>query len=192
MAAEDAGEDAGDVTRLLARWQEGDRNAVAELIPIVYQELHDMARRHMRRERPSHTLQCTALVHEAYLRLHALDDVRWQNRAQFFAISARVMRHILVDHARARAANKRGGDAQIVPLDEALTVPAPQNVDLVALDRSLDKLAGIDERKVRIVELRYFGGLSIEETAEATGCSPTTVKRDWAIAKAWLFRDLSS
>lgn len=151
-----------------------------------------MARRHMRRERPSHTLQCTALVHEAYLRLHALDDVRWQNRAQFFAISARVMRHILVDHARARAANKRGGDAQIVPLDEALTVPAPQNVDLVALDRSLDKLAGIDERKVRIVELRYFGGLSIEETAEATGCSPTTVKRDWAIAKAWLFRDLSS
>ena len=182
----------GDVTRLLERWGGGDREASAELIALVYQELHAMARSQMRRERPGHTLQCTALVHEAYMRLAALDAARWQNRAQFFAISARVMRHILVDHARARKAHKRGGDAEVVQLDEALTVPAPGNVDLVALDRSLEKLAAIDERKVRVVELRYFGGLSIDETAEATGCSPMTVKRDWAIAKAWLFRDLSS
>ena len=181
----------GDVTRLLERWGEGDRDAVAELIPVVYQELHEMARRYMRGERPGHTLQCTALVHEAYLRLLDLDGVRWQNRAQFFAISARVMRHILVDHARARAADKRGAQFEMVALDEALTVPVPETVDMLALDRALDKLAAIDERKVRVVELRYFGGLSIEETAEATGCSPMTVKRDWTIAKAWLFRDLS-
>ena len=173
----------GDITRLLERWGAGDRQASADLIALVYQELHTMARSQMRRERPGHTLQCTALVHEAYLRLTALDAARWQNRAQFFAISARVMRHILVDHARARKAHKRGGDAEVVQLDEALTVPAPEHVDLVALDRSLEK---------RVVELRYFGGLSIDETAEATGCSPMTVKRDWAIAKAWLFRDLSS
>jgi RNA polymerase sigma factor (TIGR02999 family) len=180
-----------DVTRLLERWGAGDRDAVGELIPLVYQELHAMARGYMRGERPGHTLQCTALVHEAYVRLAAIDSVKWQNRAQFFAVSARVMRHILVDHARARAASKRGGDVEIVRLDDVLTVPAPDDVDMVALDRSLDKLAALDERKVRVVELRYFCGLSVEETAEATGCSPMTVKRDWAVAKAWLFRDLS-
>ena len=151
-----------------------------------------MARSALRGERPGHTLQCTALVHEAYLRLIKLDGVQWQSRAQFFAISAQVMRHILVDHARARRAVKRGAGADVVPLDEALTVPAPDGLDLVALDHSLIKLAAMDPRKVQIVELRYFAGLSIEETAKVAGCSPTTVKREWAIAKAWLFRDLSS
>lgn len=181
----------GDLTRLLERWGEGDREAAGELIPLVYGELRAMARGHLRRERPGHTLQCTALVHEAYLRLATLHGVHWHSRAQFFAISAQVMRHILVDHARARGAGKRGAGAEVVPLDEALTVPAPENLDLAALDDSLNRLAEIDERKVRIVELRYFGGLSIEETSEATGCSPTTVKREWTIAKAWLFRDLT-
>jgi len=151
-----------------------------------------MARGHLRSERPGHTLQCTALVHEAYLRLVKLRGVSWQNRAQFFAISAQVMRHILVDHARARRAGKRGADANVISLDDALTIPAAENLDLIALDRSLARLAAIDERKVRIVELRYFAGLSIEETAEAKGCSPTTVKREWTIAKAWLFRDLTT
>jgi RNA polymerase sigma factor (TIGR02999 family) len=161
-------------------------------MPLVYSELRAMARSHLRRERPGHTLQCTALVHEAYLRLATLREVSWRNRAQFFAIAAQVMRHILVDHARARRAGKRGADAKVVSLDEALTVPAAENLDLVALDQSLARLAAIDERKVRIVELRYFGGLSIDETAEAMGCSPTTVKREWTIAKAWLFRDLTT
>jgi RNA polymerase sigma factor (TIGR02999 family) len=180
------------VTRLLERWGEGDRDAAAALMPLVYAELRTMARSHLRRERPEHTLQCTALVHEAYLRLVKLREVSWQSRAQFFAIAAQVMRHILVDHARARRAGKRGADAVVVSLDEALTIPAAENLDLVALDESLARLAAIDERKVRIVELRYFGGLSIDETAEAMGCSPTTVKREWTIAKAWLFRDLTT
>src|SRR5262245_44080099 len=146
----------------------------------------------LRDERPHHTLQCTALVHEAWLKLVNLHEVSWQNRAQFFAISAQVMRHILVDHARARCADKRGAGAMHVSLDEALTVPAPEHLDLVGLDRSLARLSAIDDRKARIVELRYFAGLSIEETAEAVGCSPTTVKREWTIAKAWLFRDLTT
>jgi RNA polymerase sigma factor (TIGR02999 family) len=182
----------GELTRLLERWGEGDRQAAAELIPLVYTELHAMARSHLRGERPGHTLQCTALIHEAYLRLVDLHGVHWQGRAQFFAIAAQVMRHILIDHARARGARKRGAGAEVVSLDEALTVPAPEHLDLAALDRSLTRLAAIDERKVRIVELRYFGGLSIDETAEVTGCSPTTVKREWTIAKAWLFRDLTT
>jgi RNA polymerase sigma factor (TIGR02999 family) len=181
---------AGDLTQLLERWGQGDRGAVGELIPLVYQELHGMARSYLRRERPGHTLQCTALVHEAYVRLSALKGIQWASRAQFFAISARVMRHILVDHARGRRADKRGGGVVAVPLDEALTVPAAPDLDLPALDRALSRLAALDERKARIVELRYFGGLSIHEVADATRCSPTTVKREWTIARAWLYREL--
>ena len=177
---------------MLERWGGGDVEAAAALIPLVYAELRRMAGGCLRSERPDHTLQCTALVHEAYLRLVKLREVNWQNRAQFFAISAQVMRHILVDHARARRAGKRGAGATLVSLDEALTVPAAENLDLVGLDRSLSRLAAIDDRKVRIVELRYFAGLSIEETAEAVGCSTTTVKREWTIARAWLFRDLTT
>ena len=180
----------GDVTILLLRWADGDRAAVAELVPLVYSELLAMARTSMRNERPGHTLQCTALVHEAYLRLLQLDGVRWRNRAQFFSIAARILRHILVDHARERRSLKRGAGAVRVPLDLALTVPAPDHLPLEELDLSLEKLASFDPRKARVVELRYFGGLSIEESAEAMGCSPMTVKRDWAMAKAWLYRDL--
>ena len=180
----------GDLTRLLERWGQGDRDAVAELMPLVYNELHALAGGYLRNERPGHTLQCTALVHETYIRLIKMDGVRWQNRAQFFCISAQVVRHILVDHARRRAASKRGGDATIVPLDDALTIPARQDLDVEALDQSLQKLASIDERKAQIVQLRYFAGLSVEEVADVIGCSPTTVKREWKFAKAWLYRDL--
>jgi RNA polymerase sigma factor (TIGR02999 family) len=182
----------GELTRLLERWGEGDREAAGELIPLVYEELRAMARGHMRAERSGHTLQVTALVHEAYLRLIKLHGVNWRSRAQFFAIAAQVMRHILVDHVRARGAGKRGAGAEVVSLDEALTIPAPENLDLAALDDSLTRLGELDLRKMRIVELRFFGGLSIEETAEAMACSPTTVKREWTMAKAWLFRDLTT
>jgi RNA polymerase sigma factor (TIGR02999 family) len=178
-----------DLTRLLERWGDGDRAAMAELIPIVYGELRAMARRYLRGERPEHTIQSTALVHEAYLRLEKVHGVQWRSRAQFFAIAAQVMRHILVDHARARRAAKRAAD--LVPLDDALTVPAPDDLDLMALDRALTRLAAIDERKAKIVELRYFCGLSIDETADLADCSPTTVKREWTIAKAWLYRDMA-
>ena len=181
----------GELTRLLERWGEGDREAVADLIPLVYSELYSMARSFLRHERPGHTLQCTELVHEAYLRLVQMDSVRWKNRAQFFSISAQVVRHILVDHARERQALKRGGRAAKVPLEEALTIPTPQDLDLEALDQSLDRLASIDAHKAQIIELRYFGGLSIDEVAEVTGSSPTTVKREWTFAKAWLYRELS-
>lgn len=181
----------GNLTSLLLRWGDGDREAVADLIPLVYDELYSMARSYLRNEAPGHTLQSTALVHEAYLRLEKLDGVRWQNRAQFFSIAAQVLRHILVDHARSRKSAKRGSGGIPLPLDEALTVPVPQDLDLEALDASLVKLRKVDERKAMIVELRYFGGLSIEEVAEVIGCSPTTVKREWTFTKAWLYRDLS-
>lgn len=183
--------DPRDLTALLARWGEGDRAAVSELMPHVYDELHAMARSCLRQERPNHTLQATALVHEAYLRFDKLNGVHWNGRAQFFAIAAQVMRHILVDHARRRGARKRGAHPEMVALDAALTVPVPEDLDVVELDRALTLLAELDARKARIVELRYFGGLSIEETALATGCSPTTVKRQWTLAKAWLFRELA-
>jgi RNA polymerase sigma factor (TIGR02999 family) len=184
--------DPGDLTALLERWGEGDRAAVGELMPRVYDDLHSMARSCLRQERPDHTLQATALVHEAYLRFDKLSGVRWNNRAQFFAIAAQVMRHILVDHARRRGARKRGAHPDMVPLEAALTVPTPEGLDLLELDRALTRLAAIDQRKARIVELRYFAGLSIEETAVAADCSPTTVKREWTLAKAWLFRELAS
>ena len=180
----------GDVTNLLLRWGDGDRAAVAELLPLVYGELLAMARSSLRNERPGHTLQCTALVHEAYLRFTKMDSVRWENRAQFFSIAARVLRHVLVDYARERRSLKRGAGIAQLPLDQALTVPAPEHLHLEDLDRSLEKLAALDPRKAQVVELRYFGGLSIEESAEVMNCSTMTVKRDWALAKAWLYRDL--
>jgi RNA polymerase sigma factor (TIGR02999 family) len=161
-------------------------------MPRVYDELHAMARSCLRQERPDHTLQATALIHEAYLRFDKLKGVHWNSRAQFFAIAAQVMRHILVDYARRRGARKRGAHPEMATLDAALTVPTPEDLDVVELDRALTRLAVIDARKARIVELRYFGGLSIEETAVAAGCSQTTVKREWTLAKAWLFRELAS
>lgn len=160
-------------------------------MPMVYGELHRLARRYLRRERSDHTLQSTALVHEAYLRLVDQKGVQWQNRAHFFAVAAQMIRRILVDHARTHNAEKRGGGACKLALDEAIAVPQRRDLNLVALDEAIDGLAAIDPQQGRIVELRFFGGLSIEETAEVLSISPATVKRDWAVAKAWLYRDLS-
>jgi RNA polymerase sigma factor (TIGR02999 family) len=180
-----------DITRLLLAWGQGDQEALDELYPLVYGELRRLARGYMRRERPGHTLQTTALVNEAYLRLVNVKEVDVQSRAQFFGLSAQIMRNILVDFARSRprAAGKR--EAQRVLLDEALTISRERSPDLVALDDALSALARIDERKSRIVELRYFGGLSVEETAEALKISPRQVNREWNSAKAWLYRELS-
>lgn len=180
------------VTQLLIGWREGDRHALDALTPLVYQELRCIARRHLQREKPGHTLQSTALVHEAYLRL--IDqNVTWQNRAHFFGMAAQFMRRILVDHARGKQAAKRGGeDALRMTLDEGIAVAEGRDLDLVALDDALTRLAGMDPQQSRIIELRFFAGLSIEETAEVLGISPATVKRDWAMARAWLFRELSA
>jgi len=180
-----------EITKLLIAWGEGDEAALEKLTPLVYQELRRLAKRYMRRENTDHTLQATALVNEAYLRLIEQKNVRWQNRAHFFAISAQLMRRILVDMARARRYSKRGGDARRVPLDEALVVSKERGEDLVALDDALQSLAVIDPRKSRVVELRFFGGLSVEETAELLKVSPDTVMRDWKMAKVWLHRELS-
>lgn len=181
-----------DVTQLLVNWNQGDPKALEALTPLVYDELRKLARRYLRRERPDHTLQSTALVHEAYLRMVDQRQVRWQNRAHFFGVAAQIIRRILVDHARAHNADKRGADAVKLPLDEAMAIPEARQIDLVALDDSLNSLASFDLQQGRIVELRFFGGLSIEETAEVLGVSPATVKRDWAMAKAWLYRDMTS
>jgi RNA polymerase sigma factor (TIGR02999 family) len=164
-------------------WGRGQVSAFDELVPLVHQELRRLARRYMARERPGHTLQATALVNEAYVRLIEVDHVRWQNRAHFFAMSARVMRRILVDSARARGNQKRGGDVHKVSLDEALVVSRERDADLVALDDALQALVAVHSRKSQVVELRFFGGLSIEETAEVLHVSPDTVKRDWRFAK---------
>jgi RNA polymerase sigma factor (TIGR02999 family) len=177
---------------LLERWREGDRAAVSELMTAVYHELHAMARAALRNERPGHTLQSTALVHEAYLRLVKMDGVRWQNRPQFFSIAAQVLRHILVDYARERRAKKRGANPVRITLDDALAISPAGDYDFEALDQALEKLARRDERKAKIVELRYFTGLSIDEVAEVLGCSPMTVKRDWNFARAWLYRELKA
>ena len=177
------------VTDLLLAWGQGDDSALDRLIPLVRVELHRLARRHMRRERTGHTLQTTALVNEAYLRLVDLGRVRWQDRAHFFAMSARLMRRILVDHARSRQFVKRGGGARTIPFDEAL-VSVERNVDLVELDDALHRLADLDPRKGQVVEMRFFAGLSVEETATALGVSPVTVMRDWRVARAWLFKEL--
>ena len=179
-----------DLTGLLVAWSDGDQSALRHLMPIVHDELRRLARRLMRSERSGHTLQTTALVNEAYIRLVDLSRVRWQDRAHFFAMSARLMRRILVDHARSRNDQKRGGSLKKVSLDEALVVGKEKRADLVALDDALEALAEIDPRKSRVVELRFFGGLSVDETAEALHVSGETVMRDWRLAKVWLLREL--
>jgi RNA polymerase sigma factor (TIGR02999 family) len=174
------------ITQLLEAWSDGDKSAYDKLIPLVYDELHRLAHRYMSGERAGHTLQTTALVGEAYLRLVGQRGVRWQNRRHFLAIAAQLMRRILVDHARTNARAKRGGGAQMFELDEtAITSPA-RSADLVALDEALTKLAEIDSRKAQVIELRFFGGLNVEETAQTLGVSPNTVIRDWSMARAWL------
>jgi len=180
----------GDVTALLRRWSTGDESALDELFPIVYEELRRVAGQYLRREGPGQTLQGTALVHEAYLRLVKDTDREWGGRAHFFAVSSRIIRHLLVDHARERRAQKREGDREHVPLDEALTVPAADNLDLPALDEALEELGAIDPLKVQIVELRFFGGLSIAETAAVLRIAPATVKRHFSVARLWLHRRL--
>ena len=181
-----------DVTQLLEHWSNGDREALERLMPLVYDELHRLAQRYLRRERSDHTLQSTALVHEAYLKMVDQKNVRWQNRAHFFGVAAQSIRHILVDHARSHLAAKRGAGAAKLSLDEAIGVPEKREVDLLALDQALEGLAVLDPQQGRIVELRFFGGLSIEETAEVLHISPATVKRDWVMAKAWLYQNLAS
>lgn len=180
-----------DVTQLLVNWSNGDRQALEQLTPLVYSELRRLASRYLRRERQGHTLQSTALVHEAYMRLVDQRNVHWQNRAHFFGIAAQLIRRILVDHARSHHAQKRGADACKLSLDEAIATAEKRDLNLVALDDALETLAKIDEQQSRVVELRFFTGLSIEETAEVLGISPATVKRDWAAAKAWLYREIS-
>jgi RNA polymerase sigma factor (TIGR02999 family) len=180
----------GAVTELLRAWGDGDDGALERLTPLVEAELRRLARGYMRRERDGHTLQTTALVNEAFLRLTDARSVRWQDRAHFLGISARLMRRVLVDHARSRGYRKRGGGAQRVTLDEGLVASPRPSVDVVALDRALEALAAVDTRKARMIELRFFGGLSVEETAEVLQVSPDTVKRDWRLAKLWLLREL--
>jgi len=181
-----------EITQLLVAWSDGDRAALDQLTPLVYEELRRLAHQYMSQERPGHTLQTSALVNEAYLRLIDQKDVHWQNRAHFFGIAAQMMRRILVDHARQRRYAKRGGAARQVPLDEAMIVSEERAADVVALDQALNSLAEIDPRKSQIVELRFFGGLSIEETAEVLKVSPGTVMREWTLAKAWLKRAVMS
>jgi len=180
-----------NVTQLLIQWSKGDSAALDELVPLVYDELRRHAQLYLSREKPGHTLSSTALVHEAYLRLVKQKGVTWQNRAHFFGVAARMMRRILVDHARRHGYAKRGGGAMTLSLDETMA-PAPEReINLVALDDALDALAKLDERQSRMVELRFFGGLSIEETSEVLGLSAPTVKREWASARAWLYREIS-
>lgn len=177
-----------EVTQLLLDWSNGNQAALDRLTPLVYEELHRLAHQHMSRERRDHTLQTSALVNEAYLRLIDQRNVHWQNRSHFFSIASRLMRRILVDHARAHTPAKRGGGALQVSLDEAAFVSQERASELVALDDALTSLAAIDQRKCQVVELRFFGGMSVEETATALGVSPITIKRDWSTAKAWLHR----
>ncbi len=178
-------------TALLVAWGRGDEDALDQLVPLVHEELRRIARQHMNRERGGHTLQPTALVNEAYLRLIDIKRIQWQDRQHFFAMAARVMRRVLVDAARARRFHKRGGGAQMASLDEASFVSNEPQRDLVELDDALNALAEVDPRKGQVVEMRYFGGLSVEETADALHVSPGTVMRDWRLAKVWLLRELS-
>lgn len=181
----------GNVTQLLTQWRSGDRTALDRLMPLVYDELRVIAARYLRNERGGHTLQSTALVNEAYMRL--LDShADWQNRAHFFAVAARIIRGLLVDHARARLASKRGGGNLTLSLDEAIAVPHNREFHLIAVDDALTSLSRMDEQQGRIVELRFFGGLTIEETSEVLQISPSTVKRDWILAKTWILRELSN
>ena len=179
------------VTRLLLNWSEGDETALDQLMPLVYAELHRLAASYLSRERSNHTLQPTALVNEAYLRLIDQNSVAWQNRAQFFGIAAQMMRRILVNHARDRHADKRGGDAIRLSLDDAISFFEERDVNLVALSDALEQLAKLDLRQSQIVELRFFGGLTIEEVAEHLHASPATIKREWTTAKLWLLREIS-
>jgi RNA polymerase sigma-70 factor, ECF subfamily len=180
-----------EVTRLLAAWSDGDPAARDALLPLVYDELRRLASYYMRNQPADHTLQTTALIHEAYLKLAAQPDKQWQNRTHFFAVAAQAMRHVLVDYARSRGTIKHGGQAQMVALEEAAFVSAERAAEVVALDEALTALAGVDLRKSQVVELRYFGGLNIEETAEVLQVSVETVKRDWRLAKLWLMRELN-
>ena len=179
-----------EVTLLLSALTRGDDGAASKLIPVVYDELRRLAASYMRRERPDHTLQATALVHEAFLKLIEQRAVNWQSRAHFFGVAAQLMRRILIDHARGHLRQKRGGEHKKVSLDEAFIFSEQQSAELLAVDESLTRLSKMDQRQGRVVELRFFGGLSVEEAAEVLGISPKTVKRDWSIAKAWLYADL--
>jgi RNA polymerase sigma factor (TIGR02999 family) len=179
------------VSELLVRWRGGDNEALASLIPLVYGELRKLARGYLRRERPDHTLQSAALVHEAYLRLAGKSSLDLQNRTHFFAVAARLMREILVEHARNRGAVKRGAGVPNISLDEALSIPQQGSVDVLLLDAALSRLAQLDERQCRVVELRFFAGLSIEETSEALAVSAATVSRDWTTARHWLRREIA-
>ena len=193
-APEESEPDYGAVTRLLRRWTSGDAQALHRVVPLVYDELRRLARRHLRHERAEHTLQSTGLVHEAFLRISRESEVQWESRAQFFALASRLMRHVLVDHARARQADKRGGGATLLSLEEAAAAgrepAAAPALDVIALDQALSRLESLDARQVEVVELRFFGGLSVEETAETLDVSPATIKREWACARAWLLREL--
>ncbi|MFI5246933.1 MAG: sigma-70 family RNA polymerase sigma factor [Nitrospirales bacterium] len=180
-----------NVTELLVGWSQGDQGALDQLLPLVYGELRRLARRSLRHERPNHTLQTTALVHEAYLRLVDQKSANWRNQVQFFAVASQLMRRILVDYARNHDAARRGGGGEKLVLDEAMIVSREKSVDLKALDESLKSLAALDPHQGRVVELRVFGGLTVEETAEVLGVSPRTVKREWSMAKAWLHRQIS-
>jgi RNA polymerase sigma factor (TIGR02999 family) len=184
-------DDRATVTQLLVQYQQGDAQALSRLFPIVYDELRRIAGGYMKRENPGHTLQATALVNEAYFRLVDQKAVVWQNRAHFFGVAAQIMRRILCDHARARHAEKRGGHAARLTLDDALGLGDSGTPDLVELDDALKKLAEISERQAKVVEMRFFAGLSVEEAAEALGASPATIKRDWTFAKAWLAKEIT-
>ncbi len=181
---------ATEVTKLLCLWSDGNCEALESLMEVVYAELRRLAHSYLRRERPGNTLQSTVLVHEAYLRLIDQKNVTWQNRAHFFGIAAHMMRRILVDHARSRQASKRGAGISLLVLDEAVAGSGPRDLNLVVLDQALESLARIDPQQSRIVELRFFAGLSIDDTAEVLRISPATVKREWAMAKAWLYREM--
>jgi len=183
--------EAGEVTRLLGELKSGRPEAEAKLIPLVYNHLYRLAAGYMRRERPDHTLQATALVNEAYLRLVSQEGRGWQDQAHFFGVAARLMRQILVEHARARGAQRRGGALQRIPLDEALEFSPEKSRDLIVLDDALESLEWLDPQQARVVELRFFGGLTVEETAEVLGISPRTVKRDWRVARLWLHHEIS-
>ncbi|MBV6422581.1 MAG: hypothetical protein NAOJABEB_00364 [Steroidobacteraceae bacterium] len=192
MANSDA-EISGQITRLLLEWSAGRESALATLMPLVYQELHSMAVRHLRKERSSHTLQSTALVHEAFLRLVDQSRVDWQGRTQFFALASQMMRRILIDHARKHSSRKRGGGMVAVSFDEAAIAPSDNSlVDLEAIDDALQRLEALDAQQGQLVELRFFGGLNIEDTADVLGISPATAKREWVLARAWLQRELGS
>jgi RNA polymerase sigma-70 factor, ECF subfamily len=180
-----------EITQLLHAWRAGDQSAFDRLVPLVYEQLRQMAKRYMKREAPGHTLQTTALVNEAYLRLVGQHEVEWQDRTHFFAVAAQAMRRLLIDRARARHYVKRGGGARRVTLDEVVAIAPEPAAELLALDEALTRLAALDPRQSRIVELRYFGGLTIDETAEVLGVSAITVTREWTKAKGWLYRELS-